>query len=139
MSLSRASTRGSYSRIEGVTNPSIYMLSRGVETWSKSLHKVGLTRKARVLLGLQGQTPGTLASGPWTPQNFLLRFPKTSWAFPFGRHVAHLPSSSTCDAPNYSSEQRLEWEAVTPSMRLYLPRVEAQLRGIIALKAYVAS
>ena len=29
--------------------------------------------------------------------------------------------------------------AVTPSMRLYLPRVEAQLRGIIALKAYVAS
>ena len=29
--------------------------------------------------------------------------------------------------------------AVTPSMRLYLPRVEARLRGIIALKAYVAS
>ena len=28
---------------------------------------------------------------------------------------------------------------VTPSMRLYLPRVEARLRGIIALKAYVAS
>ena len=28
---------------------------------------------------------------------------------------------------------------VTPSMRLYPPRVEARLRGIIALKAYVAS
>ena len=32
----------------------------------------------------RGQTPGTLASGPWTPQDFLLRFPKTLWAFPFG-------------------------------------------------------
>src|SRR4051812_16272881 len=46
------------------------MLSPGVETWSKSLHKVGFTRKARVLLGLQGQTPGFPASrprrqGPW--------------------------------------------------------------------------
>ena len=40
------------------------MLSLGVETWSKSLHKVGFTRKARVLLRLQGQTPGFLASGP---------------------------------------------------------------------------
>ena len=29
--------------------------------------------------------------------------------------------------------------SVTPLMRLYLPRVEARLRGIIALKAYVAS
>ena len=28
---------------------------------------------------------------------------------------------------------------VTPTMRLYLPRVEARLRGIIALKAYVTS
>ena len=46
------------------------MLSLGVETWSKSLHKVGFTRKARVLLGLQGQTLGFPASGhrrqgPW--------------------------------------------------------------------------
>ena len=40
------------------------MLILGVETWSKSLHKVGFTRKARVLLGLQGQTPGFPASGP---------------------------------------------------------------------------
>ena len=40
------------------------MLSLGVETWSKSLHKVGFTRKARVLLGLQGQTLGFPASGP---------------------------------------------------------------------------
>ena len=40
------------------------MLSPGVETWSKSLHKVGFTRKARVLLGLQGQTPWFPASGP---------------------------------------------------------------------------
>ena len=37
------------------------MLSLGVETWSKSLHKVGFTRKARVLLGLQG--PWRLAPG----------------------------------------------------------------------------
>ena len=40
------------------------MLSPGVKTWSKSLHKVGFTRKARVLLGLQGETPGFPASGP---------------------------------------------------------------------------
>ena len=32
-----------------------------------------------------------------------------------------------------------DYQLVTPTMRLYLPRVEAQLRGIIALKAYVAS
>ena len=31
------------------------------------------------------------------------------------------------------------YQLVTPSMRLYLPRVKARLRGIIALKAYVAS
>ena len=30
-------------------------------------------------------------------------------------------------------------QPVTPLMRLYLPRVEARLRGITALKAYVAS
>src|SRR5918995_571714 len=40
------------------------MLSLGVETWSKSLHKVGFTRKVRVLLGLQGHTPGFPTSGP---------------------------------------------------------------------------
>ena len=28
-----------------------------------------------------------------------------------------------------------DYQLVTPSMRLYLPRVEAQLRGITALKA----
>src|SRR3954466_7610946 len=38
--------------------------------------------------GVWPQTPGTLASGPWTPQNFLLRFPKTLWAFPFGPNKA---------------------------------------------------
>ena len=38
---------------------------------------------------------------------------------------------------NYRSEEVTFH--VTPSMRLYLPRVEARLRGIIALKAYVAS
>ena len=32
-----------------------------------------------------------------------------------------------------------DYQLVTPSIRLYLPRVEARLRGIIALKAYVAS
>ena len=31
-----------------------------------------------------------------------------------------------------------DYQLVTPSMRLYLPRVEARLRGIIALKACVA-
>ena len=36
----------------------LYMLSLGVKTWSKNLLKVGFTRKARVLLGLQDQTPG---------------------------------------------------------------------------------
>ena len=40
------------------------MLSLGVETWSKSLHKVGFTRKSRVILELQGQTPGFPALGP---------------------------------------------------------------------------
>ena len=32
-----------------------------------------------------------------------------------------------------------DYQLVTPSMRLYLPHVKARLRGIIALKAYVAS
>ena len=40
------------------------MLSPGVETWSKSLLKVGFARKARVPLGLQDQTPQSLASSP---------------------------------------------------------------------------
>ena len=40
------------------------MLSHGVETWSKSLLKVGFARKASVPLGLQYQTPQSLASGP---------------------------------------------------------------------------
>ena len=40
------------------------MLSLVVETWSKILHKVGFTRKARVLLGLEGEMPGFPASGP---------------------------------------------------------------------------
>ena len=40
------------------------MLSLGVETWSKSLHKVGFTRKARVFLGLQSQMPEFPSSGP---------------------------------------------------------------------------
>ena len=44
--------------------PSIYMLIPGVETWSKSLLKVGFARKARVPLGLQDQTPQSLTSGP---------------------------------------------------------------------------
>ena len=44
--------------------PSIYMLSPGVETWSKSLLKVGFARKARVPLGLQDQPPQSLAFGP---------------------------------------------------------------------------
>ena len=43
-------------------------------------------------------------------------------------------------AAERSAEIQAQWGvAVTPSMRLYLPRVEARLRGIIALKAYVAS
>ena len=35
--------------------------------------------------GVWTQTPGSLASGPWTPQNFLLRFLKTLWAFPLAQ------------------------------------------------------
>ena len=35
-----------------------------VETWSKSLLKVGFARKTRVPFGLQDQTPQSLASGP---------------------------------------------------------------------------
>ena len=31
--------------------------------------------------------------------------------------------------------QLVKWVSITPSMRLYLPRVEARLRGITALKA----
>ena len=38
-----------------------------------------------------------------------------------------------------TGEELAPGQTVTPSMRLYLPRVEARLRGIIALKAYVAS
>ena len=40
------------------------MLSPGVETWSKSLLKVGFARKARVPLGLQDQMPQSLWSSP---------------------------------------------------------------------------
>ena len=40
------------------------MLSPGFKTWSKSLLKVGFAQKARVPLGLQDQTPQSLASGP---------------------------------------------------------------------------
>ena len=57
------------------------MLSPGVETWSKSLLKVGFTRKARVLLGLQGETAGFLASGPRRqgPWRLAPRLRKTSF------------------------------------------------------------
>ena len=57
------------------------MLSLVVETWSKSLHKVGFTRKARVLLRLQGQTLGFSASGPRRqgPWRLALGLRKTSF------------------------------------------------------------
>ena len=42
-------------------------------------------------LGVWTQMPGTLASGPWTPQNFHLRFPKTLWALPFGQKSVLVP------------------------------------------------
>ena len=86
------------------------MLSLGVETWSKSLHKVGFTRKARVLVGLQGQTPGFPAS------NFLLRFPKTLWAFPFG-------PNNVFSYPNISGNIRNPFQrsnTIIPYIKLYL-------------------
>ena len=92
------------------------MLSLGVETWSKSLHKVGFTRKARVLLGLQGQAQGFPASGPWTPQSFLLRFPKTLWAFPFG-------PNKVFSYPNISGNIRNPFQrpnTIIPYIKLYL-------------------
>src|SRR6266511_3423301 len=42
------------------------MLSPGVETWSKSLLKVGFARKEESFLDFQDQTPQSLASGPDT-------------------------------------------------------------------------
>ena len=66
------------------------MLIPGVETWSKSFLKVGFARKARVLLGLQDQTPGFPASGPRRQglapglrKTSFCAFLKTLWAFPF--------------------------------------------------------
>ena len=102
------------------------MLSPRVETWSKSLHKVGFTRKARVLLGLQGQTPGTLASGPWTPQNFLLRFPKTLWAFPFG-------PNNVFSYPNISGNIRNLFRCIPEPFRrsnTIIPYIKLYLRTI---------
>ena len=105
------------------------MLSLGVETWSKSLHKVGFTRKARVLLGLEGQTPGTLASGTWTPQNFLLRFPKTLWAFPFG-------PNKVFSYPNISGNIRNPFRSpntIIPYINLYLRTIlELLIRPVIS-------
>ena len=69
------------------------MLSPGVETWSKGLLKVGFTRKARVLLGLQGQTPRFRRLDPdardpsvWPLDSAKLSFAlsKNHMGFPFG-------------------------------------------------------
>ena len=102
------------------------MLSLGVETWSKSLHKVGFTRKARVLLGLQGQTPGFPASGPrrqgpWHLSPGLRKtsfcaFQKTLWAFPFG-------PNKVFSYPNISGNIRNPFRrpnTIIPYIKLYL-------------------
>ena len=39
------------------------------------------------------------------------------------------------DLVSFEEEKCSQYHNVTPSMRLYLPRVEARLRGITALKA----
>ena len=55
----------------------------------------------------------------------------------FSRHNSAANNDQSAGAPKVGEGS--DYQLVTPSMRLYLPRVEARLRGIIALKAYVAS
>src|SRR5215216_7660886 len=85
------------------------MLSPGVETWRKSLLKVGFARKEESFSDFQDQTPQSLASGPdamglgiwprsrrqglrrlapWPPQKLLLHRPKAPWALPLGRTIS---------------------------------------------------
>ena len=77
------------------------MLSPGVETWRKNLLKVGLARKARVLLGLQDQTPGTSASGPrrqgpWRLASGLRKTSFCTFLKPRGLYpLAHIKCSCT--------------------------------------------
>ena len=51
----------------------------------------------------------------------------------FSRHNSAAKNDQAVGAPKVGEGS--DYQLVTPSMRLYLPRVEARLKGIIALKA----
>ena len=106
MPLSRASTRGRYSRIEGVTgNDAIFVV----------IDK--LTKVAHFLPIKESITAAQLAEL-------------------YTSRIVSLQKHRIGKREYKCTQQDL---LVAPSMRLYLPHVEAQLRGIIALKAYVVS
>ena len=85
-------------------------------------HKVleSAKRKFCGFHGLDARVPGvwtqTLGTGPWTPQNFLLRFPRTLWAFPFG-------PNNVFSYPNISGNIRNPFQrsnTIIPYIKLYL-------------------
>ena len=108
------------------------MLSPGVETWSKNLHKVGFTRKARVLLGLEGQMPGFPASGPRRqgPWRLAPRLCKTSFcAFQKPRGLSLLAQikcshtqtfQETSGTPSGEPEPFRRPNTIIPYIKLYL-------------------
>ena len=49
--------------------------------------------------------------------------------------VSSLDENDDEESEEQAKEERIDHPCVTPSMQLYLPRVEAWLRGITALKA----
>ena len=115
MPLSRASTRRRYSRIEGVTLSNFRIMT---------VLPCGnpLTYKRRVVATLERM--GTL-----------VHFYACSFS-PRGRPRGRTDSRTAVALPlRAAAPRRAVPAAVTPSMRLYLPRVEARLRGITALKA----
>ena len=104
------------------------MLSLGVETWSKSLHKVGFTRKARVLLGLQGQTPGFPASGPRRqgPWRLAPGLRKTSFcAFQKPRGLSPLAQIKCSRAQTFR-----ETSGTFPEIKQYYPHINLYFRTI---------
>ena len=112
------------------------MLSLGVETWSKSLHKVGFTRKARVLLGLQGQTPGFPASGPRCqgPWRLAPGLRKTSFcAFQKPRGLsplAQIKCSRTQTFRETSGTPSSEFRNPSGDQTLFIPYINLYIRTI---------
>ena len=94
------------------------MLSPGVETWSKSLLKVGFARKARVPLGLQDQTPQSLASRtPWASASGPGPDARVSGVWPPGLR-------KTPFAPTYSPVGLTPWpNHIIQYMNLYLQTI----------------